>query len=363
MDPLYLLNLAVSLAISVMLIIVFFKHYNNKKILHITHRLAIIGLAHFVISVLSLMWFFGVIKYVPFDFVFVYSLVVLVQTVFLTLIFSLLYNRKMMWLMVFYVFGFFSLFSPAINLPFAILFVSFLLLIIVFILLIDRENFSQKVSYAGLFYASVSLIFTVLEIFGFGPYFIYSFFSNAMFFILVYMLFSYFKKSPPKTKQKKEKKQKKGKSSFFELLRYFVFIITIINLVFIGTIGMNEFGHYSAAKFYDCEYRSIVYGGEGPHTEILCKDVSENLVVLAGILLPLVAAAFLFIIGGRFIKEIALLTFGFGLLSSYQDFLDLGVSDSLVIASTIGGVLFLIIGVVLLSQARTEEHIREMLHF
>lgn len=364
MEVIYLLNLVVSLAISTMLIIIFFKHYHNKEINHVTNKLAIIGLAHFLISILSFLWFFEVMEYASFDFLFVYSLVVLVQTVFLIMIFSMLYNRKMMLLLVFYALGLFSFLSSNIDFSLSILFISFLLLIVVFILLVDREDFSVKVSYTGLFYSSVSLIFVILDFFGIGSHLFYGFFSGLLFFFLVYCLLFYFDKFPPGPKKEKKNKQNKNKHSFFEVLKYFIFIITIVNLVFIGTVGLNEFGHYSAAKFYDCEYRSIVYGGdEGPHTEILCKDVSEKRVTLAGVLLPLIVALFLFIVGGKFIKEIALLTVGFGLLSSYKDLLDLGISDGLVITSSIGGVLFLIIGVILLSKARTEEHVREVLHF
>ena len=71
----------------------------------------------------------------------------------------------------------------------------------------------------------------------------------------------------------------------------------------------------------------------------------------------------LFVIGGKFIKDISLLMAGFNLIFSNKDFLDLGLSDNLVMATAIFGVLLLIIGMVILTRSTTEDYVHEIFGF
>ncbi|MBR9704690.1 hypothetical protein GOV12_04710 [Candidatus Pacearchaeota archaeon] len=152
-------------------------------------------------------------------------------------------------------------------------------------------------------------------------------------------------------------KKFKSKSLFFQYLRYLVFIITITNLVFIGTVAIHEFGHFITSKYYDCETSKIIYEEDMPYTEALCKDSKNQIIfLLSGVLFPIVLAILLFGIGGIFIRDISILIFGFNLIASFRDFRELGLSDNIVVMLLIGGVILLFIGIVLLAKSRVEEY-------
>jgi hypothetical protein len=149
----------------------------------------------------------------------------------------------------------------------------------------------------------------------------------------------------------------KKKPYLYTFLQYFIFVIILISLVFIGTIGIHEFGHFAMANYYDCEYSRIIYQ-EYPVTETICKNMgNKDIFLIGGVVSPFLIAILLLIVGGKFIRDIALLMIGFNLIFNYKDLLDLGLTDNLVMTSTIFGVIFLIIGITILARSTTEQYI------
>jgi hypothetical protein len=190
-------------------------------------------------------------------------------------------------------------------------------------------------------------------LFNYGNILLFTFISSTTFLIFLIYFLNHLKIHPPQITKNPEKKE----NYFLTFVKYFIFIIILTNFVFIGTIGIHEFGHFSVSKLYDCEYRHIVIQEQTAFTELLCQNLPTNFyVLLGGILLPFFVAFLLFISGGKFIKEIAILMTGFNLLASYKDLSDLGLSDNIILTSIILGILTLILGIALLAKSKTEEY-------
>ena len=212
----------------------------------------------------------------------------------------------------------------------------------------------KRVGYFGILYASISIILNLLLFL--NPHNVYTFSLISGFFFFLFSFF--FFKDLHNINLENTPRYKKEKSYFFILLAHLIFIITLTNFVFIGTIGIHEFGHYGSSKFYDCDYQKIVYDGNFFHTEILCRSLEGNVfVILGGVLLPFVLALLLFFIGGKFMKEIAILISGFNFIAISRDLADLGVSENFVFLSIFCGVLLLIYGLYSLAKSKTEESI------
>jgi hypothetical protein len=349
-SSIFLLNGIVSLIIALLLGVNFFKHYKNKKVHEIVNYLSFIGVLYLFVALFSFFWFFEALKYNPEDFLFLYSLVILIQSIFFFMIVYLMsQNKKLFYFLFFYLIIFLSFFSSAFNFLYLFLITSFLLTLLFFINLCFRKDVYSKIGYMGIFYSSFSLLLYLLLLFRMGEVFIFSFFSNLLFLILAFIFLRDIK-NYPKIKSKIKRKRK----GVLVFLRFFVFILILTNFVFIATIAIHEFGHLTTARFYECSYSRIVYD-QDIHTEFLCNELpNKNIVVLGGVLLPLVIAGFLFILGGKLIKDISLLMIGFNLIAANKDLLDIGLSENIVTLSLTAGVLFLIGGISLLVKSRVE---------
>ncbi|MEM0465070.1 MAG: hypothetical protein QXW97_00010 [Candidatus Pacearchaeota archaeon] len=177
---------------------------------------------------------------------------------------------------------------------------------------------------------------------------------NIVFFIFIYNLLKDFREYS--FNHSRHKNAKNNKSRFFIYLRYLTFIITITNLVFIGTISIHEFGHFISSKYFDCKYSKIVFERDMPYTETLCLDSSSKaFFLISGIIFPFLIAGILYLVGGLFIRDISILIIGFNLIASYKDLRDLEISDNMILMVVIFGILFLFLGILLLAKSRVEK--------
>ncbi len=356
MEGIFLINFAIALAIALLLGLNFFKHNKSRKIHEIVNYLSFIGILYFFVAVFSFLWFFGILKYSSEDFLFLYALVILIQSIFLFMVVYLISNnKKIFYFLFFYVIILVSFFFPVFNFLYLFIITSFLLTLLFFIDLSIKSFHCRKTGYFGIFYSSISLLFCTLLLFRVGDIFIFSLIFNLLFLILI-VGFLRELKNLPHVYRKNEKKIKKS-PFFLVFLRYLVFILVITNFVFIATIAIHEFGHLTVSRFYGCDYGRIVYE-EDIYTEVLCGELpNKALVVLGGFLLPFAVAVLLFVVGGKFIKDIALLILGFDLISANRDFFEIGLSGNIVMATLIAGVLCLIAGIVMLIKSRLEESV------
>src|SRR3989339_777509 len=276
MKILFLLNFIISLGIFIFLSVKSFLFYKTKDYHQISFYFFVIGLLYLFLSLFSFVWFFGFLNYSPEDFLFLYS---------------------------------------------------FLLIFLFFMDLIFRDDNYQALGYFGMFYSILGLSFETLLIFQIGNVYLLNLLLNLVFCFFIFIFIKDLQKIPLVSK---EDLNKGPRPPFLVILGHLFFIIIFVNFIFIGTIGIHEFGHFSISKFYNCDYRKIVYEDDFFHTEVLCDGKIDNsFVLLGGILAPFLLAILLFFIGGKFMKEMAFLLSGFNFLAIAKDLQDFGLSQNL----------------------------------
>ncbi len=351
MQPIYAINLIISLVILIILFKGIFKFYNEKDIRILSLLFAFLSCIYAVFISLFILWFLEIIKYNSTDFLYILSFLAAFQSI---IFFSISYyftrNKNN-----FFFLGIFLLiaFSYFLHLNFSniLISVSFLLILIVFIKFTLDDNY-KKIGYAAIVFSSIMLLFQLILIIVLNqPYFFSIIYNIAFLFFL--LIFS--QQMINKKLKFKEYLPKKQRPYFFNFFQFFIFIVVLTNFIFIGTISVHELGHLAASQFYDCEYRRIVYEKGIPHTDLLCQNLpNKTFLIIGGVLLPFVAALLLFLAGGKFMKETSLLIVGFNLIASYRDFLDLGISENISIFIVFFGIFILILGLALLAKSRTE---------
>ena len=354
MKILFLLNGVLFFGIFVSILINFVKHQDDQKE-RIARLFAFIGLVYLLFSISSILWAFEILDYSEFDFLFLYSVSLIFQSLMLFRIVYLFSKNKRL----FYFLGFclitllylIVVFHNVIVFSFLFSFFFSLFRSLEFIFIWGNY---RNVGYFGILYSGISLILHFFLFYDSGSLYFFSLASNFLFLVFLFVFF----KDLEKYKIRIFPKLRKERSYFLSLLGHLIFIITLTNFIFIGTIGIHEFGHYGVSKFYDCEYRKIVYEDDLFHTEVLCEEGANSIwVVLGGILFPLLIAILLFLIGGTFMQEIAILIVGFNLISISKDFLDLGISNNFILGVVFLGALAIIYGIFLLAKSRTEEEL------
>ncbi len=357
MDIKFLIGSMVSLAIFVVFTLNFIKHYKERKTKDAALQILLLGLISLVVSTISLLWFFGVLIYSQNDFVFIYSILTLVQGFFIFMIFYYISgkNNKLFYFLFFYFSVYLSLFFIHSSFMILSIVVYFLFVALISVSLLFRDDDYRNLGIFGIIYAGVSLGLHIFVIFGLSDIYTFSIFYSVLFFTFVMLFINYLKKNPLPLILEKGKKRH---SYFFHFIRNFVFTLAIINLVFIGTVVIHEFGHLLVSYLYNCASREIVYSMGFPETKILCSNIGSNfLVSLGGPVLPVLLGGILILVGGRFLKEIGMLMIGFNLIIASQDFVNLGLSDNVTIFLIILGVMVAVSGIILLAKSKTEEYL------
>lgn len=328
------------------------KNSRNKSLSRSFYSLTVIMVAYSLLGVMSIFWAFNLSEYSVLDFLIMYSIILAVQT---AAIFKMVYNltgNKML----FYLLAVYSLilisFISSIALAYLINIGSFLVILILFLHLNYRSSVSRKFVYAGISYSLISIISQTLLLIGRGDAYIYSLVSIFIFLIALFFLS---RETGTLTETRIASKKIKTDGLAIKVIKYFVFLVVMSNLVFIGTIGAHEFGHFAISKLYGCSHRGIVYESGLPHTEVLCQNIQNTFFILVGgSALPIIISILLLVIGGTFLKEIALLMMGFNFIIANKDLLDLGMSYNLVVFLFVGGAILAIAGLIALAKSRAE---------
>ncbi|MFH1290476.1 MAG: hypothetical protein ABIH92_03645 [Nanoarchaeota archaeon] len=361
MEFLFLLNGIVILLIAVFLVGGFLKYYRKERVGKLIHWFSILLFPYFALFIYSVFWLGDVFVYSASDFNFIYSLAILVQTLVLFKVSYLLNGKKSIFYWLFFYFA--ALLSFYISVSYFQLFV---LIISFFLTLIISFNFMssfrslKRVGFVGFLYSCTAIILQFFLFFGVGEPFLYSLTLNAIFLVFVIFFLKNVRRYRLKDLGRVKMKREHGVILF---IKYFVFIIVLVNLVLVATVSVHEFSHVFVSRVYGCESKTIVYeDGSYPYSEILCNNLENKVpIALAGPLVPLIIAVFLFIIGGHYIRSISFLLAGFNLIASYMDFKEVGLTNNLVVATLIVGAIFLVIGVVQLARARMKDHDHQFL--
>jgi hypothetical protein len=356
MNFLFIASAVFSMVIVSILIRGFFKFYKNKFLLKIVSYVSSISCLYFLIALSSLLWFFEILSFSQNDFLVLYSVVIFIQSLLLFRIVTMISkNNKLRYFLFFYFIAFVSFFYSWSMFFNALAITSFFLCFLFFIDLTFRSDLYDRIGYFGMFYSFFGILFYVLSFFEIGSLLLYSIFLGVIFSLLVYLLLRDLGVNPPIAERTINLRER---PYFFKVLSHLVFIIVLTNLIFIGTIAVHEFGHFSVAQLSGCEAEKIVYEAGYFHTEVLCGDATKNIfVLLGGVLAPFVLAFFLFFFGGRFLRDVSILIVGFNLLAISRDLSELGVSNNFVFVSLFFGGLFLITGIIIIANSRVEEDI------
>lgn len=356
MNILFFVNGLVMLAISFVIIFSFFKYRSLHNVTKVTSRLSIISLLYIVPVVLSFFWFFGFLEYEPTDFLLIYSSLLFFQTFVLFYSFRfLLRDKGIVYLLFSYLLTVFAVFISFKIFLIAVSIFSFFLTIILFVLFsYEAPKFGKAARY-GIAYSGISVIANIILIFGVQNYYLFSTISNGLFLVFLFYFLRDIRQYPFNFLRSLAKER-----SYLSLfIDYFTFVFVLTTLVLMATVGVHEMGHVLASNYFGCDSRTILFeDGQYPYTEILCPDGSMKIYsLLAGPVLPVIIALALLVFGGKFTKEAGILMIGFDFLASYKDFLELGVSMSLVVASVVIGMIFLFLGIILISKNRMENAI------
>lgn len=352
MNFLFFIGGLIFFSIFLLVLVRFLKYHEDKSVAKISQSLFAIGLIQLIFAALSFLWAFNILKYSPADFLIIYSICIIIQTI---LLFRINYifvpHVRIIYLFISYII-LSTLTFIIFNSPTLSLILSFLISLLLFIEFTFRDDIYAKVGFIGIIYSTTSLIILIIYFLKIiDIYFIT--FSSIVLFCFISTLFSDFKKYPISQATVANKREK---PYFLVLLSHLIFIITFINFILLGTIAIHEFGHYGMSKVYDCEYGKIVYEDDLFHTEFLCQDSSSTLgAALGGILLPMVIALLLFFIGGRLMKEIAILIIGFNLIAISRDLILINLSENIATLSILSGVILSIVGIFLLAKTRSAE--------
>jgi len=353
MNILIFINIGIFLLIFIMLFANFLRHYINRKVNKIVHFLFIIGIISLFIAIMLLCWWLNLLEYQKRDYYIIYSAYIFLNSLILFfIIYYLTGNRRLLWFLFLYGISFFSLLSSVSFMDFVMI-VSLSFLLFIFLYFSIRFNVYRKAVYAGIFYSSVSLLAAIFNEIFLKNLLLISLIQNAIFIVFLFIFIRELKKSPPVILHKPQKEE----SYLVSFIKYFVFVVVLANFIFLGTIAIHELGHFAVSKFYNCEYRGIIYQENLPHTELLCENHGNNtFLLLGGFLLPFIISLFMFIIQGKFIKEVATLVLGFTLIISYSDFVQLGLSGNIAFILLLTGIFFVVLGIALLAKLRIEEY-------
>lgn len=321
-------------------------YQTHKKL---SYLIVLLGFIAFIFAFLNVSWLLGFYSYSDSDLLtltnmFVTSLAVIFY--FFVRIFKK--NTLSNLIFLFYLASLVLIFISPLNFrPFSIIFSCFFMLLTFSNLLDYNVQNVKNIGYAGIIYAGVSVILFFLYTFGFDNLSLFALLSNFVF-LLVAGFLSLQINEPSKNSKNSHDKY----STFLVFVRYFIFILAFTNLVLIGTLALHEFSHVLVARYYDCDARAIFFEkGIYPYSEINCTNLSgKTLIALAGPFLPILLAIILFFVENSITRAVALLSIGFNLVSGYQDFKEVNISDSIILAFTLFGIFLLILGVVELAK-------------
>jgi hypothetical protein len=349
---LFFINAILSLVISLILILYFFRNLKKPSFSKIRDAAGILGLLYLVFSIILILLSLGLVGFYEGDYSSMISVFLLLQSF---ILFYIIYQINKDKRISFFLFTFMLvLLYFYISLKYTIIFTSavFTSIIFIYYTFLSQKKLSGVI---GILYALISLVIYLISFLFEQAIYIVSIISNLFFIAFLFV----FLRDLSKNKRDIVKKNHKKKNYYIvSFVKYLIFILVLVNLIFIATLGAHEAGHLVFSKIYGCNYGRVVYDIGMPRTEILCEEnLNTNIIVLGGIIFPMLLAILLFIGGGKFIKEIALIIFGFNLVFAYQDLLDLLVPESVAVFILLLGVVEVGIGISLLAKSRTEEEL------
>jgi len=349
----FLMNFVLSFLIFAILSFWSIKNYSKSKTL--AKNFSVIGLANFIISIFSLLWLMKVVNFSNFDFLLIYSSMVFVQGFSLFfVVYRLTQEKRLSYLLVFYSLIFLLILFLDTSFMKIFIEIYFLFVFLLSLSFLSRKDDYRNIAFFQMGYSGVSLFLNIFVLADIGKLYLMSIFYSVFFICFIIFLIKYISSGPLPLLKKKNVKT----SYFFHFLRSFVFVVALINFIFISTVVIHEFGHLIVSYLYNCSSRQIVFSGGFPDTQILCSNLSSTLyVTLGGILIPLILGFILFLVGGPFLKETGVLMGGFNLIIASRDYLQIGISNNISLLLVMVGIIFAAGGIIYMAKSKSEEYL------
>ena len=355
MNIFYFLSGIVFLLIFVICLIRFLKMDKGSPSYRVMKLVFFVSIFSLIVSVLFFMWNFNLIRYSFYDFALVFGgFCVGFSLVFFRVVFLFSGNKRLNYFLVLYigalVFGFFS----GGNYLFLIL-SSSLFLFLVFYDFVFRIDVYKNIGYLGVGFALVLTVIFFFGYYGVGDN-LFGFFILFAGFILFCLIFIFVRDIEKYSILPEKYDFNRG--YFFVLFGHLMFVLIVVNFVFIGTVAAHEAGHYGVFSFLNCVDKKIVYDNSMFHVEGFCTGEMDNIYsAWGGILFPFLVALVFGFFNIAFFREVAILMTGFNFFAISKDLIEIGYGRGWLIFSEAFGVICVLLGVFLLSKSRIDSKI------
>lgn len=315
-------------------------------------------------ALMNLIWAFSILEPTAEDALLINgSFYVVASVISLITIYNITGNKHLLYLLAMFGATFLSLSYSFSNFFISLMVVSSLLFLIISLdALIVKRYHIQFVGIVGSAYSILSLVFTLLLYSGVSFVNLWWFLPNlllAAFIFLLHLDKKYYALINPGlfTRQKPHIKKMVFGLNF---IRYTLYVGSVVAFTFIATVSVHELGHAATAYYYGCDHAEIRYDLQTPpFTEIRCPSAAGTplfIITIMGLVFVLASSLIFYFTEGQFTTRLAHLMAGFGLLTFYNDFLDLGASKSMATLLVMVSVLVIIDAVVRFSLFYINEH-------
>lgn len=355
MSIVFALNGLSYLAVS---LIAFYTYYSFCKKEEIACKvgniLGVNGIFYLLMSFLNFMWVFQLLEPNNNDFVLINSVVTVVSSILiLYAVYKITGHRNLVYLLVLFISTVFAINFSIKSFFITTLAVSYLLMAITFLELVFFSNsYLRWAGYVGLSYAAASILLLTLTFIGKEAHKLFWFIpATLMFFVFLSMYLDVTNLGIIKREKLKQKKKILIFAYANVLAKFLIFITAISAFILVSTVAIHELGHALVAQYYGCgQFKAVIYDIIAPHTEIRCESAYNNVVLtLGGIAATLVIALVFILTGGQFTTGLSYLLFGFGLLISYGDLTDLGISKNIIAVVLFSSLITIILAIINIS--------------
>lgn len=316
--------------------------------------LGVNGIFYLLISFLNLMWVFQLLEPNNNDFVLISSVVTVVSSVLiLYAVYKITCHRNLAYLLVLFISTVFAINFSIKSFFITTLAVSYLLMAITFLELVFFSNaYLRWAGYVGLSYAAASVLLLTLTFIGKEAHKLFWFIPTSLLFFVFLLIYLDVTNLGIIKKEKIKQRKKILIFAYANVLgKFLIFITTISAFILVSTVAIHELGHALIAQYYGCgQFKAVIYDIIAPHTEIRCESAYNNIVLtLGGLAATLVIALMFILTGGQFTAGLSYLLFGFGLLISYGDLTDLGISKNIIAVVLFSSLIIIILTIIKIS--------------
>lgn len=355
MNLIFALNGLSYLAVSLIAFYIYYYFCKKQEVACTVGKIiGVNGIFYLLIAFLNFLWVFNFIGPSDKDLILMNAVVTVVSSILILYsVYKIIDNKNLIYIMVLFLTVIFAINFSITAFFMATLAVSYLLMLIVFLDLAFYSNFYlKKAGIIGISYVVACALLLAFTFLGTKFYNLFWFIPNILMYLVFLFIYLDVKNLGIIKKENHHKKKKFINLAYAAVfVRFLVYMISISAFIFVSTISIHELGHALVAQYYGCgEFKAVIYDIIAPHTEIRCDTYYNNITLtMAGVAATLLVGLVFILTGGEFIRGISYLLFGFGLLVSYGDLIDLEISKNIISVVLLASAILIIMAVVKIS--------------